>query len=94
MLEPEDAVPEDGAKGAYAWLGRISEFQVVEARDDRFVASLETYRKDKFVAAYIVQAVTPGDFVMPGAVLEDMYRPQDVAITSATRLKIAVDPSL
>ncbi len=94
VLEPADAVPEDGAKGAYAWLGRLSEFQVIEARDDRFVASLETYRKDKYAAAYIVRAVTAGEFSMPGAVLEDMYRPQDVAITSATRLKIAADPAL
>ena len=94
VLRPEDADPADGEKGAYAWLGRLSKFQVTEARDDRFIASLETYRKDKYAAAYIVRAVTPGDFVMPGAVLEDMYRPQDVAITKAGRLKVSADPSL
>ena len=94
ILTAEDGVNPDGAKGAYAWAGKLSDFQVVEARDDRFIASLETYRRDEYAAAYIVRAVTPGSFVLPGAVLEDMYRPADIAITESQRLIIAADPTL
>ncbi len=94
ILMPEDGARRDGNKGAYDWVGPISAFRVAEARDDRFVASLETYRRDKYVAAYIVRAVTPGDFVMPGAVLEDMYRPEDRAITETKRVIVSADPAL
>ena len=94
ILTAEDGVNPDGAKGAYAWAGKLSDFQVVEARDDRFIASLETYRRDEYAAAYIVRAVTPGSFALPGAVLEDMYRPVDIAITESQRLIIAADPTL
>lgn len=94
ILKPTDGALKDGNNGAYEWVGNISKFQVTEARDDRFIASLETYRKDSYIAAYIVRAVTPGDFVMPGAVLEDMYRPADRAITETKRITIAADPRL
>jgi len=94
ILRPEDGSRRDGIEGPYQWVGNISDFQVVEARDDRFIASLETYRKDTYTAAYIVRAVTPGDFAMPGAVVEDMYRPADRAITESGRIRITADPSL
>lgn len=94
ILKPEDGARKDGLNGVYAWAGDISKFQITEARDDRFIASLETYRKQSYTAAYIVRAVTPGDFVMPGAVLEDMYRPADRAITATSRITIQADPRL
>ena len=94
ILTADDGVTPDGVKGAYDWAGKISKFQVTEARDDRFVASMETYRRDEYVAAYIVRAVTPGNFAFPGAVIEDMYRPADMAITEGRRIMIAADPSL
>ncbi|MGJ8564567.1 MAG: alpha-2-macroglobulin family protein [Alphaproteobacteria bacterium] len=94
ILNPQDGALKDGSDGAYVWVGNISKFQVTEARDDRFIASLETYRKDTYIAAYIVRAVTAGDFVMPGAVLEDMYRPADRAVTQTRRITIAADPAL
>ncbi len=94
VLRPEDGAIKNGINGAYAWVGPISRFQVTEARDDRFIASLETYRKETYAAAYIVRAVTPGDFVMPGGVIEDMYRPADRAITETRRIKISADPAL
>ncbi|RZO67148.1 MAG: alpha-2-macroglobulin family protein [Parvularculaceae bacterium] len=83
--------PEDGRRanrqGAYAWIGKISQLKLAEARDDRFIAALDL-RKEKFTAAYIVRAVTPGNFAIPGAVIEDMYRPGVAARSAAGRINI------
>ena len=38
--------------------------------------------------AYIVRAVTPGNFVHPAATVEDMYRPERFARTAAGRLEV------
>jgi len=72
VLTPEDGDLKNGDKGAYAWLGSLSEFDMSEARDDRFVASLKTRGRRDYGAAYIIRAVTAGDFVIPGATIEDM----------------------
>ncbi len=50
----------------------------VEFRDDRFTAAFERAPDDAatFSVAYVVRAVTPGRFVHPPAVIEDMYRPE------------------
>lgn len=40
------------------------------------------------LAAYIVRAVTPGQFAHPAATVEDMYRPERFARTGAGRLEI------
>ena len=96
VLGPEDGQAQNSRdeSGPYSWLGKLSEFTLKEARDDRFVASRDTYRTDIYRAAYIVRAVTPGRFVFPGAVVEDMYRPEDRAITQTKRLTITADASL
>ena len=46
-----------------------------EFRDDRYVAavSVGTYRPT--ILFYLVRAVTPGTYRMPGSYVEDMYRP-------------------
>ena len=80
--------------GLYPFLGELSDFTLMEARDDRMVASRETYRMDSYSAAYIVRAVTPGQFTFPGAVVEDMYRPDDRALTKTTRLTVTADNAL
>jgi uncharacterized protein YfaS (alpha-2-macroglobulin family) len=94
ILTSDDGAQRNGRDGAYKWLGKISNFDVTEARDDRFIASHETSRRESYVAAYIARAVTLGDFVMPGAVIEDMYRPEDRAITESSRIKIIANPAL
>lgn len=79
----------DGARnGPYAFLGELSEADIAEARDDRFVASdiLRDTQTRRY--AYVVRAVTPGDFVFPGAVAEDMYRADVFARTESGRLLI------
>ena len=46
-------------------------------RDNRFVAAFER-RSDSpvvYTVAYVVRAVSPGKYVLPQAVVEDMYRP-------------------
>ena len=95
ILRPEDGNRKDGRpKGPYAWAGNISALQIAEKRDDRFVGSLSTRSRNDHVSAYIVRAVTPGTFTMPGVVIEDMYRPEDHAITAASKITITADPTL
>ncbi len=77
-----------GRSGPYAWVGEISRPRIAEARDDRFVAAIDV-RNNRFTLAYVVRAVTPGAYVFPGAVIEDMYRPGVFARTSAGRVNIA-----
>ncbi|MDZ7627767.1 MAG: alpha-2-macroglobulin [Parvularculaceae bacterium] len=88
VLTPNDGAVEESG-GPYRWIGPISWTKVAEARDDRFVAAIDLYTKDPVRLAYLVRAVTPGDFVFPGAVIEDMYRPGVFARTESGRVKVA-----
>lgn len=94
VLTPEDGARKDGIKGAYAYVGDISEFNIAEARDDRFVASVNSDGKETYIAAYLIRAVTSGDYVFPGVVVEDMYRPAELALTEASRVRITDRPNL
>jgi len=84
--------PEDGAgnkiSGPYDWVGKISRPKIAEARDDRFVAAIDLYGDKTFTLAYLVRAVTPGEFSFPGAIIEDMYKPGVFARTSTGALKV------
>lgn len=93
VLRAKDGERDYEESGTYSWLGEISNFAVTEARDDRFIASTSTDRRRELQAAYIVRAVTGGDFILPGAVVEDMYRPADRAITETGRVQIMSDSS-
>lgn len=88
ILRPEDGGGRDRT-GPYAWVGALSSPRVAEARDDRFVAAVDVRGRDRFTLAYVVRAITPGSFVMPGAVIEDMYRPGVFARTPVSRVAIA-----
>ena len=88
ILKPADAGGQRN-NGPYKWVGELSYPRVAEARDDRFVAAIDVRGKKRFTIAYIVRAVTPGSFVMPGAVIEDMYRPGVFARTGVGRVTIA-----
>ncbi len=87
ILRPADGL-RDGPSGAFAWVGRIDAAQTAEARDDRFVAAIDVINNDRTLA-YVVRAVTPGEFAMPGVVAEDMYRPDVYARSAANRVTIA-----
>ncbi len=79
--------------GDLDWLGALSEVQRAEYREDRFVAMADISRyywtyQGQFRMAYLVRAVMPGDYVLPGAYVEDMFRPGIHARSAATRIKI------
>jgi alpha-2-macroglobulin len=74
------------------WLKRDVQPETTEYRDDRFMAAFErsTSQKATFSIAYVVRAVSPGRYVQPGAVIEDMYRPERYGRTPSGILEIAV----
>jgi alpha-2-macroglobulin len=79
ILGPSDGEGEvrwDGRRmdGPFAWLGKIAPTRVAEKRDDRFVAALDV-QGGPYTVAYVARAVTPGRYALPGAQIEDMYRP-------------------
>ena len=79
---------EGAPNGVYSWLGSIDSARIQEARDDRFVAAIEVYGRRTERYAYTVRAVTPGRFTIPGVVVEDMYRTDVFARTSAGEVTI------
>ncbi|VFQ43122.1 alpha-2-macroglobulin family protein [Desulfoluna butyratoxydans] len=46
-----------------------------EFRDDRYVAAVSVGEESTVTLFYLVRAVTPGVYRMPGSYVEDMYRP-------------------
>lgn len=59
-----------------------------EFRADRFLAAID-WRDDKpFQLAYMVRAVSPGDYHHPAASVQDMYRPRYRAWTDTGRLTV------
>ena len=77
----------DSGEGAFSWLGDIDTAKIAESRDDRFVAAIDV-RDEQKVLAYVVRAVTAGEFVFPGAVTEDMYRPDVYARSASQRVTV------
>ncbi|GGY55122.1 alpha-2-macroglobulin family protein [Parvularcula lutaonensis] len=78
-----------GPNAVYDFLDPLSRTDITEAGDDRFVASVITRSADPLHFAYIVRAVTPGEFAFPGAVVEDMYRPDRFARSASARLQVS-----
>lgn len=80
-----------GGVGDMSWLSLTTPAHI-EARTDQYVAAFR-YLSDAqaFTTAYLVRAVSPGSFVLPGATVEDMYRPEFRANTEAGGIQI--DPT-
>jgi uncharacterized protein YfaS (alpha-2-macroglobulin family) len=74
---------------SFSWLGDLTEPSYQEYRDDRYVASLDLEDKGDFQLAYLVRAVTPGSYHVPGASVEDMYRASLRARTATGQVAIA-----
>ncbi|MDE2350537.1 MAG: alpha-2-macroglobulin family protein [Alphaproteobacteria bacterium] len=101
-LEIESPIVGDEAK-LYPWLGEVTPASLEDARDDRFVAAFtigSQYHpphpktpepRPTFRIAYIARAVTPGQFVLPAGVVEDMYAPAIIARTGMGKLVIAAE---
>jgi uncharacterized protein YfaS (alpha-2-macroglobulin family) len=73
----------------FDWLGD-TEAAHLEFRDDRFIAAFNRDGSSdrEFRFAYVVRAVTPGDYAHPAASVEDMYRPQFSARTATGRMEV------
>ena len=80
--------PEDAKTGAFKFLGELHAANAQEARDDRYVAALDVAGNDPFAVAYVVRAVTPGDYYLPGAEAHHMYKPGVFARTAGGRTKV------
>jgi alpha-2-macroglobulin len=74
----------------FDWLPEAPVNAYLEFRDDRFAAALTRDNGDNAVVtyAYVVRAVTPGKFVAPPALVEDMYRPYLNARTDSGELEV------
>jgi len=66
-----------GDVGTLSWITDVGTPVHIEFRDDRFTAAFNRASGDApvYTVAYIVRAVSPGDYVLPQAGIEDMYRP-------------------
>lgn len=80
----------------YEWLPELSKLEFSEARDDRFIAALEMNDKtnynrqdnNAFQVAYQVRAVTPGIYIKPGLLVEEMYAPRFFARTDSQTIEV------
>ena len=80
-----------GDTGTLGWISDAGTPMHTEFRDDRFVAAFERRKDDSptYTVAYIVRAVAPGDYVLPQAVVEDMYRPDRFGRTDTGAVTVA-----
>ena len=80
-----------GDTGALDWIEHGADPVHTEFRDDRFTAAFERRKGDAAVysVAYIVRAVSPGNYVLPQAFIEDMYRPDRFGRTETGTIEIA-----
>ncbi len=81
--------PDDADKGPFKFLGSLTTPKAQESRDDRYVAALDLAGGKSFALAYVLRAVTPGDFYAPGAEILDMYHAGVNARTAGARTDIA-----
>jgi alpha-2-macroglobulin len=79
-----------GDVAALDWLAPVSDVAHVEFRADRFVTAwdLSAGGATEFQFAYIVRAVSPGTFLHPAALIEDMYRPERRARTDTATVEV------
>ncbi|MGI8527571.1 MAG: alpha-2-macroglobulin family protein [Pseudolabrys sp.] len=79
-----------GETGKLPWIEAGVEPVNVQFRDDRFSAAVERKSGDPavFTLAYVVRAVSPGSYVLPQAIVEDMYRPDRFGRTATGSIEI------
>ncbi len=77
-----------GGVNDFSWL-TLDSANHVESRTDQYVAAFRYFDESgSFTTAYLVRAVSPGTFVLPGATVEDMYRPEFRANTAAGSIEV------
>ncbi len=79
-----------GETGTLSWIADAVEPVNSEFRDDRFTAAFDRNERSRpvFAVAYVVRAVSPGHYVLPQAVVEDMYRPDRFGRTATGTIDI------
>ena len=79
-----------GDVNALDWLKLNVQPAHKEFRSDRFIASIDraNLSERRLELAYVVRAVSPGRFVHPAAIVEDMYRMERRARTAAGTVEI------
>ncbi|HTQ33150.1 MAG TPA: alpha-2-macroglobulin family protein, partial [Stellaceae bacterium] len=83
------SAPSGDTAGSYSWLKDVTIPDYNEARDDRYIAALDlSGGTDKFTLAYVVRAVTPGEFNYPALDVEDMYEPETYGRTAMGKLVV------
>lgn len=80
LLNAGDVAALDWLDPAYA--------EHAEFRADRFLAAVDWQSDRPFTLAYIVRAISPGQFHHPAALVEDMYRPEYRATTASGRVTV------
>jgi uncharacterized protein YfaS (alpha-2-macroglobulin family) len=87
-FEIESATP-TSQSGNFQWLKDLTDAAYTEQRDDRYVAALDLGENTAdFTLAYVVRAVTPGDFTYPALVVEDMYEPETTGRAAMGKLTV------
>jgi uncharacterized protein YfaS (alpha-2-macroglobulin family) len=77
-----------GGVSDFSWLS-LDTATHVESRTDQYVAAFRYFSETgSFTTAYLVRAVSPGSFVLPGATVEDMYRPEFRANMDAGAIEV------
>jgi uncharacterized protein YfaS (alpha-2-macroglobulin family) len=77
-----------GDVAALDWLDVHADAQATEARADRFLAAVDWTSGAPLRLAYVMRAVSPGDFHYPAAKVEDLYRPTRWAVGETGRVTI------
>ena len=79
-----------GETGTLSWIADAAVPVNSEFRDDRFSAAFDRKQDSAvvFSVAYVVRAVTPGRYVLPQAIVEDMYRPDRFGRTATGTIDI------
>ncbi|HEX6831124.1 MAG TPA: alpha-2-macroglobulin [Methyloceanibacter sp.] len=79
-----------GDTGTLDWIENAGTPVHTEFRDDRFTAAFDRTNGDPavFTVAYVVRAVSPGDYVLPQAGVEDMYRPDRFGRTGTGKVGV------
>ncbi|OJV93876.1 MAG: hypothetical protein BGO43_09500 [Gammaproteobacteria bacterium 39-13] len=79
---------DDAVEQHFPWLGKLTPASRIEGRDDRFVAAFELDQKTHFTSAYVIRAVTGGQFTYPAVYVESMYQPQYFKYGKEERIEI------
>ncbi len=79
-----------GDTGTLDWIEDGVEPENTEFRDDRFTAAIDraSDANSVFTVAYVVRAVSPGQYVLPQAYIEDMYNPSRYGRTGTGSVEV------